>query len=232
MFTCSGNAPTPMLAGRVQQIGAGRYRICQRKPTSRAFRRGVRRALRRPPEQYGLASICWARTTRLDAAEPAGGHRPLGVDPGQHSGQLDAPAPSSCAQRLSVDGHGCGPAAISGWASPYLINQRTAPYTDLVKFASGRIASPFAPGRRCVACRPGPYGRGDARRTPPLRSRSSDAGAIRRAIIVQRTLGARSCPDPEQRPREHPLTMFFLESLCPDPDLPSRTSSQAGRPRP
>jgi len=119
----------------------------------------------------------------------------------------------------AVDGHGYGYADL-GWASPYLINQQDGAYTDLVKFMT--VNSPVRSRQDAEAWLTRLEHMDEAMRDERRRFEVDiESGVMPPRVIVQRTLDRIRALTPANA-REHPLTIFFLESLAQITDLPEQ----------
>jgi uncharacterized protein (DUF885 family) len=117
----------------------------------------------------------------------------------------------------AVDRHGHGYVNL-GWASPYLINQSDGAYTDLVKFLTiiHTIRSRADADAWLARLAQMDDTLRDERRRFEVDIESGNAPP---RAILQRTLDKVRSLTPSN-PREHPLTLFFAESLTQIPDLP------------
>jgi uncharacterized protein (DUF885 family) len=117
---------------------------------------------------------------------------------------------------VAVDSHGYGYANL-GWASPYLINPQDGAYTDLVKFMTRH--SPVRSRADADAWLKRLDHIDEAMRDERRRFEvDMAAGATPPRAIIQRTLARVHALTPTS-PREHPVTLFFIESLAQIPDL-------------
>jgi uncharacterized protein (DUF885 family) len=117
----------------------------------------------------------------------------------------------------AVDRHGHGYVNL-GWASPYLINQSDGAYTDLVKFLTKihTIRSRADADAWLARLAQMDDALRDERRRFEVDLESGNAPP---RAILQRTLDKVRSLTPAN-PREHPLILFFAESLAQIPDLP------------
>jgi uncharacterized protein (DUF885 family) len=130
--------------------------------------------------------------------------------------QLDA-ATYTLAAAVRMDAHGYGSVRL-GQASPYLINPASGAYVDLVRFLSqgDPVRSRHEAEAWLARLRKMPEAMRDERWRFEI---DMEAGATPPRLVLQHTLDKVRVLTP-MNPREHPLTLFFIEALSQIPDLP------------
>jgi uncharacterized protein (DUF885 family) len=136
---------------------------------------------------------------------------------------------------VAVEAHGYGYTSL-GWTSPYLITFADGAYTDLVKFMT--LHTPVRSRADAEAWLTRLDHMDDSMRDERRRFEVDiGAGAVPPKAILQRTLDRVRRLTPTI-PREHPLVVYFTESLAQIPDIPeddiskfiTRAAEQVGGP--
>lgn len=111
-----------------------------------------------------------------------------------------------------------------GWASPYLINQSDGAYADLIKFMTVTASIRSRADANAWLARLRQVD--DAIRDERRRFETDiEDGATPPRVILERTLAKSRSLTPHNA-REHPLVVYFVESLAQIPDVPEADIKQ------